>query len=158
MDEGDFERLYRRHARELLGFAYGFLRSRAESEEVLHEVFLALWEGKCAPDCANVRAWLFTVTRNHALKRLRGRKPRAEALGEVASPEALLVDKKTQEAWAACHGDLPKFLREVYTLRTAGRSYDEIATELAIPVGTVKSRMHQLVKFLKERMKPWTVN
>jgi len=158
MKEDAFEALYRCHARKLLGFAYGYLRSRAEAEEVLHEVFLALWEGKCGEDCANVRAWLYTVTRNQALKRVRARKPHWEETREVDSPEKLLVDKKSQEAWAASGRDLPEFLREVYALRTQGRSYEEMAEELKLPIGTVKSRMHALVVFLKERMKPWTVN
>jgi DNA-directed RNA polymerase specialized sigma24 family protein len=44
----------------------------------------------------------------------------------------------------------------VYELRTAGLSYDEIAQVLHVPLGTVKSRMHELVARLKKEMHAWT--
>ena len=47
-------------------------------------------------------------------------------------------------------------MADLYHLRTAGLSYDEMARVLAVPVGTVKSRMHELVTQLKREMQPWT--
>jgi len=155
MTEGNFEELYRKHARKLLGFLFGFLKSRAEAEEVLQEVFLSLWEGKCAEPS---RAWLYTVARNRALNRLRGRRTAPEAVNEAPSPEVFLTEKRTRLAFASHVAELPAPLADVYVLRTQGKNYEEMSTELGIPVGTVKSRMHALVGFLKERMKPWTVN
>jgi DNA-directed RNA polymerase specialized sigma24 family protein len=49
---------------------------------------------------------------------------------------------------------LPVELGEIYSLRTQGMSYAEMAEVLGIPLGTVKSRMHQLVKQLREEMYP----
>jgi RNA polymerase sigma-70 factor (ECF subfamily) len=47
---------------------------------------------------------------------------------------------------------LPGSLAEVYRLRAAGMSYDEVAGILDVPVGTVKSRVHEMVKRLREEM------
>jgi len=47
---------------------------------------------------------------------------------------------------------LPLALGEVYRLRATGMSYDEVAEVLSIPVGTVKSRMSEMVKRLREEM------
>jgi len=47
---------------------------------------------------------------------------------------------------------LPEPLAELYALRAGGLSYAEIAEVLGIPVGTVKSRMHQMVGRLREEM------
>jgi RNA polymerase sigma factor (sigma-70 family) len=51
---------------------------------------------------------------------------------------------------------LPAPLAEVYRLRVSGLSYDEIASVLETPVGTVKSRMHEMVRVLREEIGPWT--
>ena len=47
---------------------------------------------------------------------------------------------------------LPKLQAEIYHLRSAGLSYEEMATELQIPLGTVKSRMNQMMLRLREQL------
>ena len=49
-------------------------------------------------------------------------------------------------------------LAEVYRLRASGLSYEEMAEGLAVPLGTVKSRMHQMVAELKKEMQAWTAH
>ena len=51
---------------------------------------------------------------------------------------------------------LPPALSEVFHLRTSGLSYEEIADVLEIPLGTLKSRMNQMVTQLREELRPWT--
>ena len=55
-------------------------------------------------------------------------------------------------------GALPKSLAEVYRLRASGLSYEEMAEVLAVPLGTVKSRMHQMVAELRKEMQAWTAH
>ena len=50
---------------------------------------------------------------------------------------------------------LPPALGELYHLRTNGLSYEQIARVVEVPLGTVKSRMHQLVNLLREELEPW---
>ena len=51
---------------------------------------------------------------------------------------------------------LPPGLAEVYRLRVSGMSYEEIAFTLEIPLGTVKSRTHEMVARLKTGVVTWT--
>ncbi|GMU11494.1 sigma factor-like helix-turn-helix DNA-binding protein [Corallococcus caeni] len=61
---------------------------------------------------------------------------------------------QARDALLKAVGRLPLELGELYALRTQGMSYVEMADVLGLPLGTVKSRMHQLVKQLREEMHP----
>jgi RNA polymerase sigma factor (sigma-70 family) len=84
------------------------------------------------------------------------------ALGRLEAPEspqtadARVEEKEKQVALEAAVARLPVALAEVYRLRVSGLSYDEIASVLETPVGTVKSRMHDMVRVLREEIEPWT--
>jgi DNA-directed RNA polymerase specialized sigma24 family protein len=49
-------------------------------------------------------------------------------------------------------------LAEVYRLRVSGLSYEEMAQVLEVPLGTLKSRMHDMVRRLQEEMEKWTAS
>jgi RNA polymerase sigma-70 factor (ECF subfamily) len=76
----------------------------------------------------------------------------------VASPTAHdhLEAREVAVALDGAVARLPPALAEVYRLRTSGLSYEEIADVLETPLGTVKSRMHEMVRHLREDMAPWT--
>jgi RNA polymerase sigma-70 factor (ECF subfamily) len=155
-----FDRLYERFERPLFGFVRAQLGDPAEAEDVFHEAFLAvLRAGGAGTELRSFRAWLFQVARNLCLNRVRARRRADRALESVAheartepaGPEASPAtgDPATLRLALA---KLPPALAEVYQLRARGLSYDELASVLAIPVGTVKSRMHEMMKRLREEM------
>ncbi len=72
--------------------------------------------------------------------------PRADAELEKHQLEAALHTAVTK---------LPPNLGELWHLRTSGLSYEQIASVVDIPLGTVKSRVHQMVVVLREELKPW---
>jgi RNA polymerase sigma-70 factor (ECF subfamily) len=160
-----FDRLYERYERPLFGFVLKHLGDRAEAEDVLHEAFLGVLRGHRSAE-GSFRAWLFQVARNLCLNRLRtrGRAGRALALaGRDEQPRAEPAQQALErhEALVALHGAitrLPAQLVELYHLRVAGLSYEEMAAVVQAPLGTVKSRMHELVGRLREEMKPWTAS
>jgi len=76
----------------------------------------------------------------------------------MAAAPAALEARETAAALAAAVERLPKSLAEVYRLRASGLSYEEMAEVLAVPLGTVKSRMHQMVAELRKEMKQWTAH
>lgn len=164
--EGDlsaFDALYERYERHLFGFLRRQLDDAAEAEDVLHEAFLAVLRERDAGRAArSFRAWLFQVARHLCLNRARTRQRAAKAAEGVAQalataeapghPERALEQRQTADALRAAVGKLPAGLSELYHLRAGGLSYDEAAEVLGIPVGTVKSRMHELVSRLREEL------
>lgn len=155
-----FDLLYARHARALFGFIRRHLADAHEAEDVLHETFLAMLRERDAGRAAvSLRAWLYQVARNQCLNRLRTRRRGARALlaspppdTSAEPPDAGLEARQTAERLRLAVSRLPAELAEVYALRAGGMSYEELAQVLAIPVGTVKSRIHAMVHQLRQEM------
>jgi len=160
-DLAAFDDLYARYEVPVFGFVRRMLDDAHEAEDVLHEAFLALLrEGRRGKLPSSVKAWLFQAARNASLVRLRGRRRQEAALEKEqsavaatdAGPEPAFERLELTAALKRAVTRLPEGLSEVFHLRTSGLSYDEVAQVLAVPVGTVKSRMNELVKRLREEM------
>ena len=98
------------------------------------------------------------MTRHLCLNRVRSKKrgERAIASAEIAERAPGADDQLDAHRRAArlerAVGRLPESLAAVYRLRATGMSYDDVAEVLDIPIGTVKSRMHEMVLRLKEEV------
>jgi len=159
-----FDVLYERYERPLFGFIRAQTRDTLEAEDLFHDAFLAVLRADDASTpLVSFRAWLFQVARHLCMNRSRSRKREGRAFDEVArdgaallaSPppgEELLLRRERAESLRSAVERLPLALGEVYRLRASGMSYEEVACVLEIPVGTVKSRMNDLVKRLREEM------
>jgi len=158
--------LYDRHAHLLFSLALRILRERSDAEDVLQEAFSQVWrqakrfeEGR-----GTVVGWLVTVTRSRALDRLRQRRAQpggienfdrmAEALPDPA--RALDVHLATSEAaervrsaLAALPDDQRVPLELAYY---EGLSQSEIAAKLQTPLGTIKTRMRQALRRLRDAL------
>lgn len=161
-DLGAFDSLYERHERPLFAFVLRMLGNRADAEEVLHDVFLTLLrERRSDRPVRAVRPWLYEVARNQCLNRLRSRRRASlavdsaarEPVDAVPPPDVGLAAHEKTAALSAAVARLPPALAELYTLRARGLSYEELAARLAVPIGTVKSRMHEMVTRLREEMR-----
>jgi RNA polymerase sigma-70 factor (ECF subfamily) len=163
-----FDRLYLRHETRLFAYLRALLRDRSDAEEVLHDAFLsALHEKSAVFDREGAfRAWLYRVARNLALNRKRaaGRRERTIAISQSEapttgssdrSPDLALESRQLEQALAVALGRLPEPMGELWHLRSSGLSYEQIASVTDVPLGTVKSRIHQMVGVLREELKPW---
>jgi len=165
-DMAAFDELYRRYERRLFGYVFRQLGDRGEAEDVFHDAFMAvLRERRTQQELASFRAWLFQVARNLCHNRIRARRRAARAAEtELRSPpqgpsaEQLLARRELPELLERAVATLPAALAQLYSLRAAGLSYDEIAETLGLPLGTVKSRMHELVARLRKEIEPWTAS
>jgi RNA polymerase sigma-70 factor (ECF subfamily) len=155
-----FDVLYERYERHLFAFVRRQLDDAVEAEDVMHETFLALLKDrKQMASLVSFRAWLFQVARNLVFNRVRSRHRAAAATVQSAEPstaEARPTDplewlERRQGLNALAHAiaRLPTHLAEAYRLRAQGLSYEEMASTLDIPLGTVKSRLHEVVKRLQ---------
>jgi RNA polymerase sigma-70 factor (ECF subfamily) len=158
-----FDRLYERFERPLFGFIRAQIGDAHEAEDIFHEAFMAVLRERGARHTVqSFRAWLFQVARNLCLNRLRSRR-RAGRAFEVAAKDELLAHPAEPAQDALEHHEqaaalvqavarLPPPLADVYRLRATGMSYDEVAHVLCVPLGTVKSRMNEMVRRLREEM------
>jgi RNA polymerase sigma-70 factor (ECF subfamily) len=145
-DDRALGELYRRHANAVRGFSRRLL-SDAESEDLVHDVFLEAWRNAASYDRqrGSVRVWLMVRARSRALDRLRAARPASAAW----SREELSPASSDDPARQADRRRVPKLLSvtseaELEVLLLAyweGLSASEIARELSIPTGTVKSRI-----------------
>ena len=162
-DMAAFDRLYDRLEGPLFGFIRVRLGDQTEAEDVLQETFLAvLRERDRAASLRSVRAWLYQVAHNLCLNRLRSRRRAGKAMEAVGHADATidpsgpaqtaLEAAERARVLSAAVERLPPTLAELYHLRASGLSYEEVAEITEVPLGTVKSRMHELVKRLREEM------
>jgi RNA polymerase sigma-70 factor (ECF subfamily) len=123
------------------------------SEDLLQDTFVHLLAKPDGLRNANSpRAWIYGVARRVVLGFLRRQSRFTELVTEPSSPPVSEVDGRL---WAvrAAMAKLPKLQREVLQLRLdAELSYEEIASTLAIPVGTVRSRLHHAVRQLRSAL------
>jgi RNA polymerase sigma-70 factor (ECF subfamily) len=156
-----FEAVYRRTNVKLFGVALRILPERQEAEEVLQEVYLAVWRraGAFDPARGTAMTWLITLARNRALDRLRASRRRPsdpiELAGDVPDPDpdaeqcALARDDATRVAWCMdrLDGDDARLIRTAFF---EGASYADLASRAARPLGTIKSRIRRALIRLKE--------
>ena len=158
-DMDAFEALYRRYWERLYSFAFRYLRSKEDAEEVTQDVFCRIWRGRAhwVPAGA-VRNYLYLAVRNSARDRLeraavarRWSMSQREPAAEVPSdPEAADLVAAVERALA----ELPSKRAEVCKLRLiGGLSYAQIAAQLGICEKTVETQIARGLKFLRDRMR-----
>jgi RNA polymerase sigma-70 factor (ECF subfamily) len=155
----------------LLGLVQGMLQDQDDAEEVVLETFRIAWERVAAlgDEHEALMPWLLRVARNRAIDRLRRRGRwrrktlRAEALGAIGPASAPFQepDESAHPGWHvhesvhAALRALPEEQRQVVRLAYfAGRTHSEIAQELAIPMGTVKTRLRPAFDKLRVALAP----
>ena len=141
--------------------AYSVLRQREEAEDVAQEAFTRAYRRfRHLRDRTRFRAWLVRMTWRLALDRQRGERRRLTrdtawangAPAAAADPAGPVERLRAQELWRAID-DLPPKLRMVVVLASIeGHGMDEVAALLAVPAGTVKSRLFEARRRLKEML------
>jgi len=152
----------------LLGLVQGIVNDPDEAEDVVVETFRIAWE-KVPPVGAGPRGlvpWLLEVARNRAIDRLRARRRRnrlgEQFLGERADQASVPPSEPNEAARPGWHvhtevhqalAELPDEQRQAVRLAYfEGRTHSEIAAGLAIPLGTVKTRLRLGMGRLRERL------
>jgi RNA polymerase sigma factor (sigma-70 family) len=145
------EAWYREHGSALLRYL-GRRFGSDGADDLLQETFVhALRRPQRLGEAVSARAWLFGIARHVGLSAFRRRKEMAE-LPQGVEARGQEADARIGEMRQAI-AKLPEEMRETLELRLADDlSYEEIAAVLEIPVGTVRSRLHNAVKKLREEM------
>jgi RNA polymerase sigma-70 factor (ECF subfamily) len=143
-------RLYDRYAASLLALGQRILGGRRDAEDLLHDVFVEVWQqaGDYCPARGSVKSWLFLRMRSRAIDRLRlasrknvelGEQVLATATRDVVEDPALSPDRaQIRETLSSLPPDQRVAIELAYF---GGLSGAQIAAHLGVPLGTVKTRL-----------------
>lgn len=163
-DERAFNRFYERHKAAVYGLAGQILGEPSAAEETTLDAFVQVW--RHAPDyrsqTASARTWLLAIARNKAIDRLRRAKVRLdqhppkwadvdlESIAATGDPELSMAEGEQRQRVIRAVGNLPIEQREALGLAYfKGYSHSQIAESLALPLGTVKTRIRAAMQQLK---------
>ncbi len=149
-----FDRLY--------NFAHWLTQNRDEAEDLVQETYFKALKGfPSFQQGTNFKAWIFRILRNTFLNTRTGLKAATVPLdpedqdavlpAERETPETILLDRAGREMLQAAIEELPIVYREVLLLcEVEELSYQEIASTVGIPLGTVMSRLARARRKIRE--------
>ena len=158
-DKRALQILYCRHNVFIYRFVLRFLSDEASAEDVVSDVFLAVWRrAGCFEGRAQVSTWLLAIARNKALSLMRARttEPLNDEIAETVEdlsddPEATLQKEQRRAILQECLTQLSAVHREIVDLvYYHGKKIEEAATILGVPLNTVKTRMFYARKRIGE--------
>jgi RNA polymerase sigma-70 factor (ECF subfamily) len=161
-DRNAFGELVSRYYPGVVLVVYRLCRDTGLAEDMAQEAFLRAWLAlpSFRPQ-SSLRNWLYRIAVNATLDVLRRRKDEpledeADRMypDQTAGPETSLIEKERMALLQQAMHSLPEAARSVLVLREYGSlSYQEIASVLDIPVGTVMSRLNYARNRLRELLK-----
>lgn len=146
----------------LYNFAHWLTQNREEAEDLVQETYAKALKGFSSfQPGTNFKAWIFRILRNTFLNSRTGLKAATVPLDpadedadlpvERETPETILLDRASREILQSAIEELPVAYREVLLLcEVEEMSYQEIAATVAIPMGTVMSRLSRARRLLRQ--------
>ena len=163
-DAGAFDQLVVRHQAAVFRAALAALRAREDAEEAAQDALVRAWKNLAGfRGQSSFRTWLLAIAWNRAISRRRSlaawfarRAPLADAdgvAGCAAGPLDALGERELARQIAAAIEQLSPKLRDALLLAQSGDyGYDEVAAMLKVPVGTVKWRVSDARRRVKQRL------
>lgn len=167
--DDDLRVAYTNHGPELYRFALRSLGDMGLAEEAVQDTFVRAWRAadRYDPNRGSLRTWLFAICRNAIIDLHRARSVRPATLGqeegvtrgESADPTNPIEEKmaawQIEEALRSISEERRYAIVETYY---KGRSYKELAAELGVPEGTLRSRVFYGMKALRVALEEmgWT--
>jgi RNA polymerase sigma-70 factor (ECF subfamily) len=171
-----FRELVRRYERPVFSLVYRMVRDRETAEDLAQDAFIKVLNhiDKYSPEF-KFSSWLFKIANNVAIDHLRRRKldtismdgsPHASTAAEIeatsielaAEQESALDEMEARELGSAIERAIaqlrPEYRACIMLRHVEGRSYEEIATTLDLPLGTVKTYIHRARHELRRALEP----
>lgn len=153
-DRTALSKVYRDTSAKLLGVCLRILSDHGEAEDVLQDVYLTVWRNAGLFEAARGSpiTWLAAIARNKAIDRVRaGATRRSEPIDRALdipdpAPAALdgLATSDERRRLDLCLGELdPEHEQTIRTAFLTGLTYEEVAAQSGVPLGTVKSRIRR---------------
>lgn len=157
---GQFDSYFQKNASALYSFALKLSKNAMDADDLVQETAIKAYTNfhKFRSD-TNFKSWTFTILKNTFISKYRKRKKAnvislpVEDLEHVVTPvfQTIESDKENTKikSLKLCINELSDKTRKPFSMYINGYQYDEIASGLNIPIGTVKSRINYARKKLK---------
>jgi RNA polymerase sigma-70 factor (ECF subfamily) len=153
-----FEELFKGLFAPLSGFAIKFTGDLDAAKNLVHEVFIQLWEKfDSLPPDTNYKSYCYTAVRNKCLNYVRDKKkfvildnlPESQLTETNSTLETAELEQKIEAAIAS----LPEKCRMIFELnRIEGLKYVEISRKMNISIKTVEAQMTKALRVMKEHL------
>lgn len=164
-DDRAFGELYHRHARRLMGFFFRQLdKDEALASDFMQDAFMRVWTARDKFAGTSFRTWLFTIAFNLLKNHYRHAEHQKQfeqfvSLHQPTTEDSKIIEQLDDEAFnKALRQELEHMssdARLLFSLRFEEElSVPQIAEVMAIPEGTVKSRLYTLTQTLKKKLCP----
>ena len=160
-----FNQLFADYYVNLCRFAYTYVSDNDIAEEIVQEVFIALWEQRKTLNIhTSIRSFLYTSVKNKALNYIRNAKTRTHHENEFAREQASkisdLIDFCEREELNHLIGqainELPEQCRTIFEMsRNQNLTYKEIAQHLNISAKTVENQISIALRKLRQKLSPY---
>ena len=158
-DQDAFATLYDRYSRLVYSIALRVVRNASAAEDILHDVFLQLWQSPERFDAArgNLPAWMAVITRNRAIDRLRQQRTTLDPEETILmSPVDLGSDVERNSVVGKVRDllmGMPEPQRRAMELAFFdGKTHAEIAATMNEPLGTVKTRIRSALAAIRKAL------
>ncbi|SHL67097.1 RNA polymerase sigma-70 factor, ECF subfamily [Chitinophaga jiangningensis] len=153
-NQAAFKALYEKYHHALYRKTFQLLHSASETEDIIQEAFITLWEKRHDIDTARpLGPWLFTVTFNRAVNHLKKQlreKSKAAGLQPMPDHDFLEVEKQWELLEAAVSQLSPQKRRVFQLCKMEGRTYEEASQLMGISRYTVKEYLGEVMHNLRE--------
>jgi RNA polymerase sigma-70 factor, ECF subfamily len=160
-DQAAFETVYDRVAPPVFGVIRRVLKDSAQAEEVAQEALLEVWRtaGRFDPARGSGMTWVLTIAHRRAVDRVRSETASAQREARAATADVAAGDEVAETVAASleaervrrCLDGLTDLQRESITLAYySGYSYPQVASSLGVALGTIKTRIRDGLKRLRD--------
>lgn len=155
-----FESIFGTYSQKLYRFSLSYLKSEAEAEDIVQEVFLTIWKNRTTLKTdTSFQSYLFTIAfhaiQKSFIKKSRQQKFQIEVLDQLAAESPSLEEHQQFEILVSKLNHLielmPERRREIFLKRKkVGKSIHQIATEMEISEKTVENQITEAMNFLRK--------
>ncbi len=165
LQKGDieaFDLIFKKYGDRLFGFALKYLKSKEETEELVQDVFLKIWENKKnIKKESSLKSYLFTIAYHNMCRIFRKKHINEKFKEEISTIENHVFNLEEQLEYKATLEQINKLIDKLpekqkvifIKSRNEGKSSKEIANEMNLASGTVDNHISLAIKHLRKNIK-----
>ncbi len=156
-----FDQIFKKYGDRLFGFALKYLKSKEDSEGLVQDVFLKIWENRAnLKKESSLKSYLFTIAYHNMCGLFRKKQIQAKIKDEIGFGKSLSVNLEEQLEYKSTIEQIDKLIDKLpekqkmifIKSRKEGKSTCEIADDMKLAPGTVDNQISATIKFLRKNL------